>query len=656
MSENHPVWNGLVSAIPNLLFRLVLTNAFLAGAYALTHRGAVTPGAEPAWLPDVPFTIPSTCVLVVLALALLCGIATRAAALCAGLLVVFVLATHLASDHLFNTATHLFPWLICSTALLLLPTAGTISVDALWRKRESEGNPFGPSSATLLVRLFLGAIFTRQGWYTIFTTGALHFAERIYVQPLAAGPLPRPLLWLAGVLNPAIQLTTGLLMLVGLWTKSAAAIAGLFLITILFGHVLLDPLDRGPDLHDYGFENLLLALAVMILAARSDRFGVDGWRRRSPGTIVGLFAALLFLPSCATQPHAAAAASRPCRSEATVLLDSARAHAGENTLESAWLALDEFRNAVRLDPECEPALAESALLLADGPFINSGPGQHLSARDGYSWAAKLAERAIALDEADPVPHLVLGFRAFYLDYDWCRALAEFNLVIKRRPRLSPGRISRAFLLTVLGRSAEALADVQALEADPANEASAETTKGVIAYMRGHSAEAVEIFEKQTTRHPSRYIAYFWLGMALVQEGRANEGVTALERCAALTKRNPGALGSLAQAYAAAGRPAEARAILQELATRAGSEVIPIYQNATVHLALGEKALALEELEQAVHEERDNWPTWLALDPRLAALHSERRFQALVNELAFFPGRACRATATESSDTRGEMPR
>jgi hypothetical protein len=80
--------------------------------------------------------------------------------------------------------------------------------------------------------------------------------------------------------------------------------------------------------------------------------------------------------------------------------------------------------------------------------------------------------------------------------------------------------------------------------------------------------------------------------------------------------------------------------LRELADRASSEVIVLYQNAAAHLALGERERALDLLERAVHEERDNWPTWLGLDPRFAALAEEPRFQGLIAELGFERGRIC----------------
>src|SRR5262249_22664362 len=153
-------------------------------------------------------------------------------------------------------------------------------------------------------------------------------------------------------------------------------------------------------------------------------------------------------------------------------------------------------------------------------------------------------------------------------------------------------------------------------------------------------EAVAVLQKVAARFPSLFVARFYLGMALVQLGRADEGVVELEAAAAASGRNPGALSSLAQAHGAAGRPEKARAILDEPARRAPTEVIPIYQTAGIHLALGDRERALDQLEEAVHVQRDNWPTWLEHDPRWEPLRAEPRFRALVRELDFESGKTC----------------
>ena len=58
--------------------------------------------------------------------------------------------------------------------------------------------------------------------------------------------------------------------------------------------------------------------------------------------------------------------------------------------------------------------------------------------------------------------------------------------------------------------------------------------------------------------------------------------------------------------------------------------MPAYEIAKVHLALGERESALIWLERAV-EDRSHSRAFLKIDPQLAALRGNARFNALVND-------------------------
>jgi tetratricopeptide (TPR) repeat protein len=83
--------------------------------------------------------------------------------------------------------------------------------------------------------------------------------------------------------------------------------------------------------------------------------------------------------------------------------------------------------------------------------------------------------------------------------------------------------------------------------------------------------------------------------------------------------------------AASGRRDEARAILDQLKTRAAQAYVPPSNLALVHLALGEHDEALDRLEEAV-EARDLLLTFLTVEPRWAALAGHSRFTALLGKV------------------------
>jgi tetratricopeptide (TPR) repeat protein len=80
--------------------------------------------------------------------------------------------------------------------------------------------------------------------------------------------------------------------------------------------------------------------------------------------------------------------------------------------------------------------------------------------------------------------------------------------------------------------------------------------------------------------------------------------------------------------AASGRRDEARAVLEELKTRAAQAYVPPSNLALVHLGLGEYDAALDRLEEAV-DARDMLVTFLTVEPRWAALAGQPRFSTLL---------------------------
>jgi uncharacterized membrane protein YphA (DoxX/SURF4 family) len=214
------------------------------------------------------------------------GLYTRWAATAVALAIIAALVEWLAVDHLHNTMNHLLPLFIeCAVIILLCEHGRRWSLDGIRGGAPSGDDVMAASLVVGLARVFLGVIFIAQGWTDLFEVGPVDFAREVYVAPLADSWVPAPLLWAAGILNPPVQLVFGLLLAAGLFTRQAAIVVGLFLVQILVGHVLNDPFDRGPDVHSYALGNLTLALAVLALAPRGNRFSADAVRRRWSGRV-----------------------------------------------------------------------------------------------------------------------------------------------------------------------------------------------------------------------------------------------------------------------------------------------------------------------------------------------------------------------------------
>ena len=127
--------------------------------------------------------------------------------------------------------------------------------------------------------------------------------------------------------------------------------------------------------------------------------------------------------------------------------------------------------------------------------------------------------------------------------------------------------------------------------------------------------------------PNFGVGYYWMGLACARSGRDEEATAALERCLELLGRTPMALSALAVAHALAGRQGDARTILAEIEEQASHRYVGAYYLAQLRIALGEFDAAFHGLERAF-EEGAHWLVALHVDPSLAPLRGDPRFEAL----------------------------
>jgi serine/threonine-protein kinase len=97
------------------------------------------------------------------------------------------------------------------------------------------------------------------------------------------------------------------------------------------------------------------------------------------------------------------------------------------------------------------------------------------------------------------------------------------------------------------------------------------------------------------------------------------------------------LAWLAQGYAKAGQRDEALKLLAQMEELATKRYVGAWSFAIVHLALGEKGKAIDELERAYLERSDPFITFIKVSPLFDPLRGDPRFQALLAK-AFSPGK------------------
>lgn len=136
--------------------------------------------------------------------------------------------------------------------------------------------------ASLFARGILGLLFFMAGWFKVFTLGPVGHAQRFFIQDFADSWISLWLLWSLGVSIPFVELAGGALLLVGFQVRRALIALGFLLLTVTYGHLLLQPLF---DITVHILPRAILLLFLLLLPAGSDRWSIDGLIQRKSGTL-----------------------------------------------------------------------------------------------------------------------------------------------------------------------------------------------------------------------------------------------------------------------------------------------------------------------------------------------------------------------------------
>ncbi len=171
--------------------------------------------------------------------------------------------------------------------------------------------------------------------------------------------------------------------------------------------------------------------------------------------------------------------------------------------------------------------------------------------------------------------------------------------------------------------------MRALELDPLSILIG-TGMGVVLLQTREYERSIEALRETLERDPSFVTAQTFLARAYTAKGMHKEAVEVAQRLARTDRESRG-MGTLARAYASAGRREDALRILEE----ARGSAIDLLRVAYVYAALGDADAAFEWLERA-YEERDFLLSFFLTNPVFARLHSDPRFQDLLRRMNY-PG-------------------
>jgi len=288
---------------------------------------------------------------------------------------------------------------------------------------------------------------------------------------------------------------------------------------------------------------------------------------------------------------------------------------------------DLYRQALDREPNYAAAWAGLAMSYALFDEYNILP-----ARQSSPLAKAAASRALELDPLQVEARAALAAVRSLYEWDWAAAEQDFQQAIALNPNYSVARHWYGFFLMARGRPEEARLQFEhALANDPLSN-SIPVAIGASYYHAREFDQAIAQYLRVIEIQPRSAGVRFHLGRAYVQKKMLKEAIEQFEEGTRLAAGHDGD-ASLAYGYAVAGRRAEALKVLSQIPP--GNASYSPYYVAAVHVALGDKARALEQLERA-YQQRLGRLTFLAVEPMFDPIRSDPRFQELCRRIGFAP--------------------
>jgi TolB-like protein/DNA-binding XRE family transcriptional regulator len=295
-------------------------------------------------------------------------------------------------------------------------------------------------------------------------------------------------------------------------------------------------------------------------------------------------------------------------------------------------AIEYFDLAIGKDPHS--ALARAGL--ADC-YVTLGSWENgvLPPVQAMAKAKAAATQALELDSRLAEAHATLAYRTTHYDWDWTTAEAQYRRALELNPNYAVSHHWYSHYLTAMGRTAESLAaSKRCLELDPLD-----LVINIHMAWHHHFArqydEAVEQCWKTNELHPNSFWPPYFFALAYQQQGKIAEAAAEFKKAIQMSGSVTFTIAGLGHLYASAGKSAEARAILDELRSRAQNTYVPAYDLALVCAGLGWTDGAFEWLNKAF-EERSGWLTYLKAEPRLDSLRGDSRFNDLLRRVRLIP--------------------
>jgi putative oxidoreductase len=110
-------------------------------------------------------------------------------------------------------------------------------------------------------------------WKTFELTPAGH-AQKLFIVPYADTWIPIWVLWALGMAIPVVEFAAGWMVVIGWRVRECFVALALILMTVTYGHLLIEPLF---NFNGHVIPRTLMLLVVALVPRDADWFSVDYW-------------------------------------------------------------------------------------------------------------------------------------------------------------------------------------------------------------------------------------------------------------------------------------------------------------------------------------------------------------------------------------------
>lgn len=280
-------------------------------------------------------------------------------------------------------------------------------------------------------------------------------------------------------------------------------------------------------------------------------------------------------------------------------------------------AIAAYRAVIEREPSYASAHAGLALAYC------AQADMRLEQPDGaYADAKGSALRALAMDSMCADAQVALGVVLFLGEWDWTAAERCFRRALELNPAHTEAYLLYGRLLETLGRLQDGLEmKLKALERDPFSPA-VHVQIALSYWNQRRYDDVIEWANKTLALDPDHLLAREQLAGAYFKKADLDRHVAECVTHAQSFGARASEMDSMTRAYAAGGRPAVVRDLLDRVAR--GEQELPAMQLTMLHAEAGELDQAFAHLDAAI-DSRDPCLVHLAVAPQWDALRDDPRF-------------------------------